>query len=198
MKTKPSSILNELKHHVPFTVLATFIAIILVFIITEFELFNIPEATFHGFHYLHVLVSATATAAIYHRYKKSFAGAIIIGILGAIIIGSLSDVLFPYLGSLFFEHLHAEFHLPIMESTIFVLSFAFIGGVLGAWKEKSKTPHFIHVLLSVFASFFYLYSFTFNWGLGTLFIVFAIVFISVIIPCCLSDIIFPFLFLGKK
>lgn len=192
--------LIELRNHVPFTAFAVIFAVIIIMIISLFGLFNLPEGLFHGFHYIHVLVSAIATSAVFYKYKQKYLSAILIGITGAIILGSLSDVLLPYLGAEIFN-LTPDFHLPIITNTFFVLFFALLGSMTGIALKKSKVPHAIHVFLSVFASLFYLINYSYNgpvnYFLETI-MLFGIVFIAVIIPCCLSDIIYPLLFIKKN
>lgn len=193
-------LVKELKEHIPFTAIATLIAVVSVFIITKFGLFHLPDELFHGFHYLHVLVSGAATAAIFYTYRKKPVKAILVGMAGAIVIGSLSDVLFPYLGALVFA-LKPDFHLPIIESTLMILLFAFVGSFIGMKIKESEHSHSLHVFLSVFASFFYLYDHAYTHAINAFLlniIFFLIIFVAVIIPCCLSDIIFPFFFVGKK
>ena len=197
MKNK---ILKELRNHVPFTALATLIAMLLFFIIGWFELFSIRDVfMFHGFHYAHVLVSAVATSAVFYRYKPKFILAILIGMTGAIIIGSLSDIFLPYLGSLIFNF-NPEFHLPIITNTLSVLAFAFLGSLSGIAIKKSKVPHGLHVFLSVFASLLYLLTFSASPESNVLehLFAFGVVFISVIIPCCVSDIVYPLLFVKNE
>ncbi len=190
-------IIHELKKHIPFTAIATLIAIL----ITLFILFGIKkeisQESFHILHPLHVLASALVTAGIFYKYKKNFIQALFIGVLGSVIIGSISDVIFPYLGGLLFN-LNIEFHLPLIEMTTLILSTAIIGSILGISLKITRFPHFIHVFLSVFASLFYLLAFSQAFEIIYFIGAFFVVFISVIIPCCISDIIFPFLFLRKK
>ena len=195
MKTK--KIIHELKKHIPFTVIATLIAIFIIIFILYIIKKDIPEEFFHVLHPLHVLTSALVTAGIFYKYKKNFIQALFIGVLGSIVIGSISDVIFPYFGGLLFN-LNIEFHLPIIEMTTLILFTAVIGSIIGISLKTTRFPHFIHVFLSVFASLFYLLVFTQAFEIIYFIGAFFIIFISVIIPCCLSDIIFPFFFLGKK
>jgi hypothetical protein len=97
-RTKKGIIRKELKHHIPFTALATVIAIlvVLVFLILKIDF---SETLFEILHPAHVIFSAFATSAIFFRYKKSITKALLVGITGAIIIGSLSDIIFPWLGA---------------------------------------------------------------------------------------------------
>jgi predicted membrane protein len=170
MKTRTSEAIHELRHHSPFTILATVMAIILITLLYFLKIsdFNsIIQASFYLAHPLHLFVSAIASAAIFYKYKKNFFQAIIVGILGAIVIGSISDILFPYLVGILLN-MKLAFHLPIIENPLLILSVAIIGSIVGIKTKLTKVPHLLHV------------------------------FIAVIVPCCLSDILFPFFFLGKK
>jgi len=188
---KIKELLHELKHHIPFTALATLIAIILAIYIKS------SEGLFNVLHPLHIVASAIVTTAIFYKYKKSSIQAILVGITGAIIIGSLSDIVFPWLGGNLLN-LNTEFHLLLIEEPIIILSSALIGSLIGIKTGMTKIPHLIHVLLSVFASMAYLLAF--STAISTFYFVgtFIIIFLAVIIPCCISDILFPFLFLGEK
>jgi len=194
---KIKELIHELKHHLPFTAIATILAIILVILIIYLSNSNVSEELFNILHPLHILASAIVTAGIFYRYKQNFFQALLVGMLGSIIIGSISDVIFPYLGAVIFQ-LKPEFHLPIIEKPILILSSVILGSLIGITTKVTKLPHLLHVFISVFASLFYLLTFSsvFSWIFFLL--AFIIVLISVIIPCCVSDIIFPFFFLGKK
>ena len=194
MKTK--KIIYELKEHIPFTIIATLIAVLIIMYVQFILKKEISDELFHTLHPLHILVSAIATSGIYYKYKKNIFQAILIGIIGAIIIGSISDIIFPYLGGTLLN-LNTEFHLPIIENTLLILLVAAIGSVLGTFKI-TKIPHMLHVLLSVFASLFYLITFSPEFNMIYFIASFFIVFIAVIIPCCVSDIIFPLLFVRRK
>ena len=192
-----SKILHELKRHIPFTALATAIAIVLAIFIIYILKKPITSEFFKHTHPLHILVSGMVTAGIFYKYKKSFFKALLIGITGSIIIGSASDVIFPYLGGLLFN-LNITFHLPFIENTILILFVATIGSIAGVSLRVTKCPHLIHTFLSVFASLFYLLTYSQAFQLLYFIGAFFVVFIAVIIPCCMSDIIFPLLLLGKK
>jgi len=190
---KLKELTHELKHHIPFTALATIIAIIVV-IFTQKQ---VSKNLFNILHPLHIIASAIVTTAIFYKYKKNYLQAILVGITGAILIGSLSDIIFPWLGGNLLN-LNTIFHLPLIEEPLVILVSALIGSFLGLATKLTRMPHFLHVFLSVFASLFYLIAFSTT--LSTLYLIgaFFIVIVAVIIPCCISDIIFPFLFLGEK
>lgn len=193
MLIKFKQITDELKHHAPFTAIATLVAVtVVVFVVYLFEV-SISENIFHVFHYSHLIVSAVVTAGIFFKHKPRFFMALLIGVTGAVLVGSLSDILFPFLISSLFG-IEASFHLPLFEETISVLFFALVGSLLGIITKITETPHFIHVFLSVFASLFYLLAFSSAFVSFYFIIALFIVFIAVIIPCCLSDIVYPLLF----
>ena len=197
MKFKTKELIHELKHHLPFTIFATAIAIIIVILIIYILKQDISETAFHLLHPLHIIASAIVTTAIFYKYKKNILQAIIVGTLGALIIGSISDIIFPYLGGKILN-LNLIFHLPLIESPLIILTSAIIGSILGIFTKITKIPHTIHVSLSVFASLFYILAFSSKISLIYFIGIFIVVIIAVIIPCCTSDILFPFFFLGKK
>lgn len=194
---KGQRIKHELIEHYPFTLFATIIAIIIVLIIKTVLNKSIPDTVFHILHPAHLFVSAIVTAGIYSKYKKNLFKAILIGVSGSIVIGSLSDIILPWFGGLALG-LKMSFHLPLIEEPFLIIATAMIGSVFGIITKITKMPHFIHVFLSVFASLFYIISF--STGLLPLQFLLAtiIVFIAVLVPCCISDIIFPIIFSDSK
>ena len=188
-------IIKETIKHSPFTLIASFLAVILV-IILNIQQKNVSETTFEILHPLHVLASAITTSAIYYKYKKNILNTILIGITGAILIGSLSDILFPFLGANLLN-LDTHFHLPIIEEPLIILGVSLLGATIGIKTKITQFPHIIHVFLSIFASLFYILAFTTAITTIQLLIAGIIIFISVLVPCCISDIVYPLLFLKK-
>ena len=189
--------LQELKHHAPFTFFATVIAIFISLIFVYLIKINISSNVFEVFHILHLFVSAMVTSAIYYKYKPKIIYALLIGITGAIIIGSISDIIFPWIGGSLLG-LHMHFHLPLLEIPLFVIITATIGSLLGIKTRVTRMPHFIHVFLSVFASLFYILAFSSSFQMIYFMTSIFIVFVAVVVPCCISDILYPHLFLGNK
>lgn len=183
----------ELREHIPFTFVATLIAVI--FSIFTYKT-NIGEL-FHLIHPLHLFASAIVSSAIFYKYKINFVQAFLIGVVGSIVIGSLSDVVFPYLGGSLLQ-LDMDFHLPLIEAPFIILLISSVGSIIGIKTKLTKLPHFVHVFLSVFASLFYLLAFSSSLNIVLLGISSLIIFIAVLIPCCISDIIFPLFFLDKS
>jgi len=90
-----------------------------------------------------------------------------------------------------------EFHLPFIEKWWLVNPLALVGIAIGYLRPTTKIPHFGHVLLSTWASLFYFTAFGVAYWLPLLPAVFLFLFLAVWIPCCLSDIVFPLLFIRE-
>ncbi len=192
MKSKLKIILQETKEHIPFTLFATLIAIVFALALKGFNL----SLAFEVVHPLHLFASAIVSAGIFYKHKNNFVKAFLIGVAGSVLIGSLSDVFFPYLGGSLMN-LEILFHLPLIENPFMILGVSIVGSLVGIKTKTTELPHFIHVFLSIFASLFYLIAFSSSISIVLLLISFFVVFISVLLPCCVSDIIFPLLFLKK-
>jgi len=204
---KSEAIWSELREHLPFSLGASLLAGILVAVLYNFG--SVPsEELFEFLHPAHVLVSAVATSAIYWRYRGSMVGgrwsmaggewvkAVLVGVVGAILIGTLSDVLLPWLAGNLFS-LHTHLHLPILEEPILILGVALVGSVIGMYRDFFNVGHSLHIFLSVFASLFYLLAFSVELGSLGIVLVSVLVFVAVYVPCCISDIVFPLLFVDK-
>jgi len=201
-------ILSELKEHAPFTAIGAVTGIIIMVIIVFADIpSSISEATFYTLHPLHVVLSALVTTAMYMRYSKGkLWAAILIGYAGSVGIATLSDAIIPFLEG---NALNIEigFHVPFLETEkmpyfgvakwVVINSAAVIGIALGYWKHTTKVPHSGHVLLSTWASLFYFTSFSTADWIPLLPLIFLFLFLSVWIPCCLSDVAFPLLFVRK-
>jgi len=190
-------IAHELKEHAPFTALGAVTGIILMLILVVGNMpSHISQTAFYISHPLHVLLSALVTTAMYMRYKKSrFWVAILIGWTGSIGIATISDAIIPYLGGTLL-HAQMEFHVPFIEEW-WINLIALAGIVIGYWRQTTKIPHFGHVLLSTWASLFYIVAFGKAEWIPLLPFIFLILFLAVWTPCCLSDIVYPLLFVRK-
>ena len=193
-------IAKELKEHIPFTALGALTGIIVMVIVV---LCNAPphisDTIFHTLHPVHVLLSALVTTSMYMRYKKGKIWAVIlIGWTGAIGIATISDALIPHLGGTLLQIEMGKPHVPFIEHW-WINLFALAGIGIGYWRQTTRIPHFGHVLLSTWASLFYIMAFGIaaDW-IPLLPFIFLILFLAVWIPCCLSDIVYPLLFLGKE
>ena len=197
---KHSVILRELKTHAPFTALgaASGIAVMLVFLLA-----NVPQTVsstiFYVFHPVHVMFSAFVTAAMYWRYKRRLLLTFVIGYTGSVGIGTLSDIILPHLGGWLVGAEMGHLHIGFIEKWWLVNPLALAGIVLGIMLPRTRVPHAGHVLLSTWASLFYLiaHGHVDNW-FPILPAVFAVLFAAVWLPCCVSDIAFPLFFIGKS
>jgi len=192
-----SHLLHELKEHIPFTALASVISIVLVFLIIKINIIPSLASVFYIFHPIHLFFSAMVSTALFYKYKKNIPFSILIGVFISVVIGSVSDVFFPYLGSSLFQ-IPISFHLPAIENSLVIFSSAIFGSLLGIAIKKTKFPHFLHVFISIFASLFYIFAYSSDWNLLNLFFILVITTISVVIPCCLGDIILPILLQKKE
>ena len=191
-------IVTELKEHIPFT---TFGAITGIAIMVIIVLANVPAAIsqtiFYTLHPLHVVLSAIVTTAMYKKYSNGRVWkAILIGYFGSIGIATLSDAIIPYLGGALLN-VEIECEVPFIEKWWLINPAALIGIAIGYWRPTTKFPHTGHVLLSTWASLFYLTAFGVAQWIPLLPLIFLFLFLAVWIPCCVSDIVFPLLFVIK-
>jgi hypothetical protein len=197
---------RELLHHAPFTAVGAVVGIAAMTAITLCNTpMNVSEALFYTFHPLHVVFSALVTTALYRKQRDHKLWAVvIIGYVGSVGIATLSDAVIPYLEGSSLK-IAMEFHLPFIETEtmpyigipewIMVNGAAAIGIAIGFFRPNTTFPHMGHILLSTWASLFGFTAFVTadtNW-LPLLPIIFVFLFLAVWIPCCVSDIVFPLL-----
>jgi hypothetical protein len=199
IKSNLQIIVKELREHAPFTVIGTASGILLMLVF-----YKIPEKTayniFYVLHPAHVVLSALATASMYKLYSGRFKlwFFIVIGYTGSIGIATLSDSIIPYLGEILLDLPNREAHIGFIEEWWLVNPLAFLGIAIAYFKPNTKFPHAGHVLLSTWASLFHIIMAlggSVNWILAL--VIFMFLFIAVLVPCCLSDIIFPLIFVKK-
>jgi len=97
------------------------------------------------------------------------------------------------------EHVHGEqldIHLGFIKDWYIVNPAALLGVLIGYFLPRTKLPHVFHVLISTWASSAHILMNTeseigFFMLLGFL----VVLFLAVWLPCCVSDIIFPSLFI---
>lgn len=192
-------IVEELKHHAPFTVLGALTGIILMELVILARLSHeTSHVIFHTLHPAHVLLSALVTTAMYRGYRGGIWAAVGIGFVGSIAISSASDIVFPYIGGALLGF-PITLHVCFIEYPWLIIPSALAGIAIGLALTRTKFPHAGHVLLSTYASLFYLTTFgtPADW-LPLLLPIFIILFVAVWIPCCVSDIVFPLLFVRKR
>ncbi|MBN1613744.1 MAG: hypothetical protein JW950_04670 [Deltaproteobacteria bacterium] len=191
----------ELKSHAPFTLFGTITGIFIMWISLSIQLSrSFFETLFWILHPAHVFLSALVTAGMYRLHGQGkILTTLAIGYFGSIGIGSLSDCIIPYLGEILLNMPNRGLHLGFIEKWWLVNPLSFAGIAFAFWRPTTKFPHAGHVLLSTWASLFHMIL-----ALGTGFGFFMVsgvalfLFLSVWIPCCTSDIVFPLLFTAKK
>jgi len=198
-------ILRELEHHAPFTVLGAASGIVIMLLLRNIS-FKDAYTLFYIFHPLHVLLSALVTASMYSFYKKCGPGQgrcsilplLMIGYAGSIGIATLSDSIIPYLGETLLNMPHREMHIGFIEKWWLINPLAIIGVAIAYYWPSTKFPHAGHVFISTWASLFHIMMAKGN-GLEwfTYLAILLFLFLSVWVPCCVSDIVFPLLFTGK-
>lgn len=188
---------DELRAHAPFTALGTLTgALVLGLLLWSHAPRSLSVGLFWTLHPVHVLLSALVTTAMFRRYGgRGPVTTIAIGYAGAVGIATLSDCLLPFVGEWLLNLPHRGLHLGFIEKWWLVNPLAGTGILLGVVWPHTHLPHAGHVLLSTWASLFHI-TMAVGTGLsvadGTLIAVF--LFLSVWLPCCTSDIVFPLLF----
>jgi hypothetical protein len=201
---------KELKNHAPFTFFGALTGIIIMIFSKQ-----LPKETsyniFYILHPLHVILSALVTASIYElhecrrvnvnsiRVKCNFATLMIIGYLGSIGIATISDSVIPYLGEVMLRMPNRGIHIGFIEKWWLINPLAILGVTLAYFRPATKFPHAGHVLLSTWASLFHIMIAMGEYLSWTSYlIVFAFLFLAVWLPCCVSDIVFPLLFIKEQ
>ena len=205
-----AQIYKELKNHAPFTVFGAISGIVIMFLFQ-----NLPGKVsyniFYILHPLHVVFSALVTASMYGLHKcgrlsgKCLRGGcnfwilIFIGFAGSVGIATLSDSVIPYLGETLLKMPNRGIHIGFIEKWWLINPLALIGIAIAYFRPTTKIPHLGHVLLSTWASLFHIIM-ALGAGLNWIqyIVVFLFLFLAVWIPCCVSDIVFPLLFVKEK
>lgn len=136
------------------------------------------------------------------RYDRNVLKAIIIGLIGAVGVCGVSDIVMPHL-SLLILGTQTPWHICALEHPSLSLPFAAVGVAVGiaasgGVMRSTIISHSLHVFASTMASIFYMVGplgmVAWIEDLGK---VFMFVVVAVVVPCCLSDIVFP-LFMSKS
>lgn len=203
-------ITKELRNHAPFTGVGSVTGIILMIFFHQLPK-EISLNIFYIFHPLHVVLSALVTASIFeiHECKRinvrcikgkcNFWKLFMVGYLGSIGIATLSDSLIPYLGEFMLRMPNREIHIGFIEKWWLVNPLALVGVIIAYLRPTTKFPHAGHVLLSTWASLFHILMAAGKSLTGFSYIViFVFLFLAVWLPCCVSDIVFPLLFVKEQ
>jgi hypothetical protein len=197
-------IARELGNHVTFTALGamTGTAFMIAIVLGNFlpQVSQVSYTIFYVLHPAHVVLSALVTTALYKKYSGGKIWAtILVGYFGSVGIATISDSIIPYLGEVLMVLPNREIHIGFIEEWWIVNPAALLGIIIAYFKQATKLPHYGHVLISTWASLFHIIMAlegTTNWA--TLLVTFLFLFLAVWLPCCLSDIVFPLLFVKNS
>ena len=199
-------IVKELKEHIPFTIFGAFTGIIFMFVFRDLPR-EISHEFFYVFHPLHVLLSALATASLYKLHTCSEGKGkrcnlpflLIIGFLGSVGIATLSDSIMPYLGETLLDMPYRHHHIGFLEKWWLISGVAVVGTIIAYLNPATRFPHAGHVLISTWASLFHILMAKGESLIWVSYIaIYVFLFLAVWVPCCVSDIIFPLLFVKKR
>jgi hypothetical protein len=216
-KSRIKQVLAELKSHSPFTLFGalTGIAMMLIFKGISHEA---SYKLFYIFHPMHVVLSAMVATSLFrlHEKTKGFFIVLIVGYVGSIGTATLSDSILPFFGEEIMGvviptestvHSHVEkpaspdtesnehkLHIGFIEEWKIVNPSALLGILIGYFLPRTKLPHMFHILISTWASAAHIMMNTHQEMTAIVIaVVIFILFISVWLPCCFSDIVFPML-----
>ncbi|HDP37252.1 MAG TPA: hypothetical protein ENN27_05285 [Candidatus Atribacteria bacterium] len=197
---------KELKSHAPFTIFGAITGVIIMFIFQKIPQ-NLSYNIFYILHPTHVVLSALVTASMYElhkcermsgkclRGKCNFWSLVIIGYVGSVGIATISDSIIPYFGETLLNMPNRGVHIGFIEKWWLVNPLALLGVAIAYFRPRTKFPHAGHVLLSTWASLFHIImAIGGRLGWFSYIAIFFFLFLAVWIPCCVSDIVFPLLF----
>jgi len=201
-------IIRELEHHAPFTVFGAITGIVIMVFFRKLPQ-DISYKLFYTLHPLHVVLSALVTSSMYKLHKcgpgKHIKGEcnlwilLIIGYVGSVGIATLSDSIIPYLGEVLLNMPHRHVHIGFIEEWWLVNPLAVLGVAIAYLRPRTKFPHAGHVLVSTWASLFHIMMAMGKNVSAVIYVsIFIFLFLAVWVPCCISDIVFPLLFVNKK
>lgn len=190
-------VLQELREHIPFTMLGATSGIILFILLRNIP-YSLSFKLFYVFHPLHVLLSTFVASSMYklHKGKKpNIFLFFLIGFVGPLLIATISDSIIPFIGESILRLPHRELHLGFIERWYIVNPVGFLGTAIAYFIPNTKFPHSGHIFISTWATLFHVMmavdkSVSVFVYLSTL----ILLFFSDWIPCCFSDIVFPLLF----
>lgn len=205
-----SHILKELRVHAPFTIFGAITGIIIMAFSLKLP-YEVSYNIFYVLHPFHVFLSALVTSSMYKLHtcpqidincikgKCNFWVLTLIGYVGSVGIATISDSLIPYAAESLLGMPNRGIHLGFIEKWWLVNPLAIIGIAIAYIKPRTKFPHAGHVLLSTWASLFHMIMAKIeiiSWFSYAA--IFIFLFLAVWIPCCVSDIVFPLLFVKNK
>jgi hypothetical protein len=178
---------------------------------------------FHPSHVILSAVVTASLFRLYEK-RMGFLAVLIVGYVGAVGVATVSDCILPFFGESILgvavpthadehsqpaepapadqadhdEHeagVRTRLHLGFIEDWYLVNPAALLGVVIAWFWPRTKVPHAGHILISTWASSFHMLMNTRHELSGLLLLgALVVLFIAVWLPCCVSDIVFPMLF----
>ena len=196
-----SFVFGELKRHAPFTAFGAVTGLVIIGILGAGgymgSVVDVSPQVFFILHPLHVFLSALVTTGIFklNATRRNSLQLVLIGYIGSIGIATISDSLIPFLSEILLGLPNRELHIGVLEKPLITNTAAFLGIAAGAIRPNTFIPHFGHVLISTWASLFHvLMASGSTLSIINIIVISVFLFAAVWLPCCLSDIVFPLLF----
>jgi len=204
------SLYKELMYHLPYAIFSVCFSLAILSFLGYFS-FGFADRTavrkganvlFHSFHFMHILFSATGTLITYYRFSKGILRGLFVGVFSALVFCTLSDAIMPYLAGKFLG-VNMVFHLCLFQELDNIIPFLIAGlvtGVVVGRYHKSNDvfysvfSHALHILVSSFASMFYLVANGHENWYSKIGPVFLFLTVCVVVPCIMSDIVTPMTF----
>jgi len=209
------SIWNEFVCHIPYTVVSLAIGFAFASVLHVFGEAVAGQSSdphvlasgfhdlFHVFHFLHIVFAVTGTTVTFFRYSRRIIFGMCVSLLVPTIFCMVSDSVLPMIaGRILGVDMHL--HICLFEDTLNIVIFMLAGlGVGFALLHNASSlvvfsygSHFFHIFCSSLASLFYIVSHGFTDWAHSMGLVFVSLFLAVIIPCTLSDVVVPLYCVG--
>lgn len=203
------SILEELFCHTPLAIFALSLSYIFFFLLniflssnSSFDAYSVYDPLFHIVHYIHILCAIISSMIMFNKYsvKNKFIISFF-SVINSIIFCTLSDIIFPTIAARFLN-ISIPIHICFFHyEDFFNLSlFAFlgiIGGISLLYGNKkqsnaiAKILHVGHIWFGCISALVYILAHTsIEWFVNSGSII-CLLFVSVVIPCIISDVIIP-------
>lgn len=209
---------HEFMCHVPYTVISLAIGFALASILHVINtavgaqadpaaISSGYETLFHVFHYLHIVFAVMGTTVTFFRHSRNLVRGILVSLLVPAVFCILSDSVLPMIGGSLLGvdiHLHICFLEPhdAVNMVIFILAGLAVGASVlqhtPSLQFLSYGSHFFHIFCSSLASLFYIVSHGFMDWSHSMGLVFITLFVAVIVPCTLSDVVVPLYCVGRS
>ena len=206
MRRRWNAVVIELAHHLPYTMVSSLIAMVVVWYFGMLQMRQHPDGawvadvrwSFHVLHPLHVCLSAITTTAVFWHFERKLARALAFGIFGSVVPCGFSDYVVPFIGGRILGQ-PMQLHICLIEHPMLILPFLVMGLLGGVLFEEpisggSVFSHGAHVFVSSLAALMYLVSFGFTGWMTDVQMVFPVLLVviaAVWIPCCVGDIVIP-------